>query len=80
MLQNPEASGRLLKGAIELGQLKVNFHPRTAIKGQALANFIAELTYSNTAKVTGTANSTEATKVAEVREKENSESTEWDVE
>ena len=27
VLQKPEASGRLLKWAIELGQFKINFHP-----------------------------------------------------
>ena len=46
-----------------------------AIKGQALADFIAEFTYFNTAKVTGTINSTEA---ARVREKENSVPTKRD--
>ena len=33
MLQNPEASSRLLKWAIKLGQFDVNYHPRMAIKG-----------------------------------------------
>ena len=51
---------------------EVNFHPRTVIKGQALVDFIAEFTYSNVIEVTGTTNSAEATKVAGVREKENS--------
>ena len=41
------------------------------IKGQALVDFIVEFTYSNTAEVTGTTNSTEAMKAAGVREKEN---------
>ena len=49
-----------------------------AIKGQA--NFIAKLTYSNTAEVTMMANSTEATKEAGVRKKENSVLTERDAE
>ena len=52
VLQKPEASGTPLKWAIELEQFEVNFHPRTTIKGQALANFIAKCNYSNTAEVT----------------------------
>ena len=50
-----------------------------AIKGQALANFIAEFT-SNAAEVIETTNNTEAVKVAEVREKENSVPTKGDAE
>ena len=59
-----------------MGQFEVNFHPRTAIKGQALAEF----TYSNAAKITGMANSIEAAKATKVREKKNSVPTEWDAE
>ncbi|XP_058079759.1 uncharacterized protein LOC131227958 [Magnolia sinica] len=44
VLQRPEVSGRLTKWAIELGKFDVQFHPRITIKGQAVANFIAELT------------------------------------
>ena len=40
ILQKPDASGRLLKWAIELSQ----FVPRPVIKGQALADFITEFT------------------------------------
>ena len=58
----------------------MNFCPQTAIKGQALADFIAEFTYSNTAEVTGTSDSTEAAKAAKVREKESFVPTERDVE
>ena len=72
VLQNPEASGRLLKWAIELGKFEVNFCPRTVIKGQALVDFIVEFTYSNTAEVIAMTNSTEAVKAEGVREKENS--------
>ena len=78
MLQKQEAQGRLLKWMIKLGQFEVNFRLLTVIKGQALADFIAEFIYSNTAKVTRTTNSTEATKAAGVREKENSIPTEGD--
>ena len=42
VLQNSNASGRLLKWAIELSQFKIEFQTRPAIKGQALADFIAE--------------------------------------
>ena len=58
----------------------MNFHPKTVIKGQALVDFIAEFTYSNTTEVTGTANSTEVAKVVRVREKENSVPIERDAE
>ena len=44
MLQKSEASGRLLKLAIRLGQFEVNFCLRTEIKRQALANFITKFT------------------------------------
>ena len=57
-----EASGRLLKWAIKLGQFEVNFYPQTEIKGQALADFISKFTYSNVVEVIGMANNTEATK------------------
>ena len=50
------------------------------IKGQVLADFIAEFTYSNTAEVIGIANSTEATNAVGVREKKNSITTKGDIE
>ncbi|XP_052207976.1 uncharacterized protein LOC127811830 [Diospyros lotus] len=40
----PDTSGRLLKWAIELALLDLEYRPRTAIKGQALADFIVEFT------------------------------------
>ena len=48
ILQRPEASGRLAKWSIELGEFDILFKPRTTIKGQALADFIAEFTYQPT--------------------------------
>ncbi|XP_004295848.1 PREDICTED: uncharacterized protein LOC101309919 [Fragaria vesca subsp. vesca] len=42
ILQKPETSGRMVKWAIELGEFDIHFKPRTAIKGQAAADFIAE--------------------------------------
>ncbi|XP_027174210.1 uncharacterized protein LOC113773797 [Coffea eugenioides] len=45
ILSRPEASGRLTKWVIELGEYDLSYEPRTAIKAQALADFLAELTY-----------------------------------
>ncbi|XP_004301757.1 PREDICTED: uncharacterized protein LOC101307997 [Fragaria vesca subsp. vesca] len=42
ILQKPETSGRMVKWAIELGEFDLHFKPRTTIKGQAAADFIAE--------------------------------------
>lgn len=42
ILQKPDASGRLKKWAIKLGEFDIEFKPRTSIKGQALPDFIAE--------------------------------------
>ena len=44
VLHKPETSGRLAKWAIELGEFDIQFVPRTAIKAQALADFVAEFT------------------------------------
>ncbi|KAL5550984.1 hypothetical protein UlMin_001160 [Ulmus minor] len=46
VFQKPEASGRLAKWSIELREFDIQFKPRTAIKGQALADFITEFTYT----------------------------------
>ncbi|XP_065624582.1 uncharacterized protein LOC136065385 [Quercus suber] len=43
--EQPEAAGRMIQWAVELSQFDVEYHPRTAIKAQALADFIAEFTY-----------------------------------
>ncbi|XP_060972318.1 uncharacterized protein LOC133038245 [Cannabis sativa] len=42
VLAKPETSGRLLKWSVELSQFDIRYKPRTAIKGQALADFILE--------------------------------------
>lgn len=47
-LQKPKDSGRLTKWAIELGEFEDKFFPKTTIKAQALANFVAEFTCPNT--------------------------------
>ncbi|XP_074352704.1 uncharacterized protein LOC141691851 [Apium graveolens] len=42
ILHKSKSSGRMLKWAVELGQFVLEYCPRTAIKGQALADFILE--------------------------------------
>jgi hypothetical protein len=51
ILQNQDATGRISKWAVELGALNIDFKPQTAIKSQALVDFMAEksATYSNRA-------------------------------
>ena len=46
-MNKPEAAGRMAQWAIELSQFYIEYHPKTAIKAQALANFIAEFTILN---------------------------------
>ncbi|XP_076908805.1 uncharacterized protein LOC143565832 [Bidens hawaiensis] len=43
VLSKPELSGRLAKWALELGEHAIEYKPRPSIKGQVLANFIAEI-------------------------------------
>lgn len=43
VLQKPEASGLLMKWAIELGEHDIEYRSRGAIKGQALADFLVEM-------------------------------------
>jgi hypothetical protein len=42
VLQKPDLSVKLVNWAVELRQFYIEFHPRTAIKGQALADFLVE--------------------------------------
>jgi hypothetical protein len=42
ILYNREASGHIFKWAVELGALCIDFKARTAIKSQALVDFMAE--------------------------------------
>ncbi|KAI0522352.1 hypothetical protein KFK09_004731 [Dendrobium nobile] len=46
ILQKPEASGRLIKWSIELGEFDIHYLPRPDIKSQALADFVVECTIS----------------------------------
>ncbi|XP_058075573.1 uncharacterized protein LOC131224000 [Magnolia sinica] len=57
VLQRLEVSGRITKWVIELGEFDIQFRPRTAIKGQTVADFIAEFTAPN---VEGTSTEVEA--------------------
>ncbi|XP_074327818.1 uncharacterized protein LOC141665734 [Apium graveolens] len=41
-MHKPESFGRMLKWTVELGQFEVDYKPRTAIKCQALADFVLE--------------------------------------
>ena len=43
-LSNPEATGRLTLWAIELSEFDIKYRPCAAIKGQVVADFIAEFT------------------------------------
>ncbi|KAI0495533.1 hypothetical protein KFK09_021834 [Dendrobium nobile] len=44
ILQKPEASGRLVKWSVELGEFDIHYLPRPNIKSQALADFVVECT------------------------------------
>ena len=43
-MNKPEVVGRMVQWTIELSQFDIEYHPRTAIKAQALADFIVEFT------------------------------------
>ncbi|KAL8134178.1 hypothetical protein AgCh_009294 [Apium graveolens] len=47
IIHSPKASGRLIKWAIELGEFDIKYKSRTAIKAQALADFVVECTIPN---------------------------------
>jgi hypothetical protein len=42
ILHNQDATGRISKWVLELGSLSIDFKPHTAIKSQALVDFMAE--------------------------------------
>ena len=50
VLHKPETSGRLMKWAIDLSEFDIIYSPKTAIKGQVLANFVMEFTSTEPAK------------------------------
>uniref|UniRef100_A0A2N9HHU0 Uncharacterized protein n=1 Tax=Fagus sylvatica TaxID=28930 RepID=A0A2N9HHU0_FAGSY len=43
-MNKPDAAGRLIQWSIELSEFDIDYRPRTAVKAQALADFIAEFT------------------------------------
>ena len=52
-MSSPEATGRMALRAIELSEFNVQYRPRTAVKGQIVADFIAEYTQSEDKGVEG---------------------------
>jgi len=51
-MNKPEVAGRMIQWAIELSQFDIKHHPKTAIKAQALADFIAEFTFPEEDRLT----------------------------
>ncbi|KAK9071736.1 hypothetical protein SSX86_008165 [Deinandra increscens subsp. villosa] len=43
IFRKPEMSGRMIKWAIEVGPFDIQFKPRVSIKGQVVADFLAEV-------------------------------------
>ena len=52
ILHKPETSGRLIKWAKELSEFDIRYKPRTAVKGQTLAEFIMEFTPTQSMEAT----------------------------
>src|SRR5438132_10184054 len=52
ILHNRDATRRIAKWAVELGSFELTFQSRTAIKSQALIDFIAEWTEVQTPAIT----------------------------
>ena len=44
VMNRPDAVGQMILWAVELGEFNIKYRPRTAIKAQALADFVAEFT------------------------------------
>ncbi|XP_050259863.1 uncharacterized protein LOC126704924 [Quercus robur] len=43
-MSSPKAAGRMTLWAVELSEFDIQYHPRTAMKGQVVVDFIAEFT------------------------------------
>ena len=54
-MNKPEAAGKMVQWAIELSQFDIEYHPRAAIKAQALEDFIAEFTFPDKDSLTNKA-------------------------
>ena len=54
-MNKPEAARRMVQCTIELNQFDIQYHPRTTIKAQALANFITEFTHPDEDSLTNEA-------------------------
>ena len=52
ILHKPETSGRLIKWPIGLSEFDIRYKPRTAVKGQILADFIMEFTPTKSTEAT----------------------------
>ena len=50
-MSNPDTVGRLLLWAIELSELDIQYRHQTTIKGQVIADFIAEFTHDENKRV-----------------------------
>lgn len=51
MLSKPEVSGRLRKWVVELSEFDITYMPKASVKGQAVADFIAEFTEPNSVMI-----------------------------
>lgn len=51
MMHRPNISGRLTRWTVELSEYYIDFIPATTIKGQALTDFIVELTIVNSEEI-----------------------------
>ena len=52
-MSSPEAAGRMALWAIELSEFDIQYRPRTAVKGQIVADFIVEYTQTEDKGVEG---------------------------
>ena len=50
-MSNPDAAGRLALWAIELSEFDIQYRHQTTIKGQVVADFIAEFTHDEDKRV-----------------------------
>ncbi|KAL0385933.1 UNVERIFIED_CONTAM: Retrovirus-related Pol polyprotein from transposon gypsy [Sesamum radiatum] len=53
IMKRPDASGRLVKWAVKLGEYDVEYQSRTAIKAQVLADFVVEFAGEQVSEVKG---------------------------